>query len=278
MRIGRQIVESYEDVDVAVVSMVGEHDLVSLAELEQCLARWESKGTGLVVDLSRCVFLDVATCRMIAAAGRRAASKRKRVVIVDARGWFERLFGLLSLEAELTFVPSLGLGRLQSLRLPSADGDARLDGRPSEGARRLLLAAAVLLDNGDIHRWTGPGVPGRSTTEAALAAAVARIFAADDRTRDACFDRARLALLVSSRAAEDGEGEHPVDPRRTLLLAAERVSTGEQRAAEFRPRVLSRADDALSRAWLQCLAASTVIRRAAQTRQDVRQARARRAA
>ena len=85
----------------AVVALIGEHDLDSRSALRATLA-YATESRNLLVDLTRCTFIDSAVISLLLATQRKleAAHGRCELIILPEPGYVARLF-------ELTGIASL---------------------------------------------------------------------------------------------------------------------------------------------------------------------------
>ena len=89
--------------DTAVVALVGEHDLHSRATLRATLAS-AAEGRNVLVDLSRCTFVDSAIISLLLATQRtlNAQNRRCELVIPTHAGYVTRLFEITGIEGLFT--------------------------------------------------------------------------------------------------------------------------------------------------------------------------------
>jgi anti-anti-sigma factor len=88
-----------------LVSVAGELDLYTVPELERAFRAADGAGS-VVVDLSRCMFIDSTVLGVLLAVKRRLAAKA-RLSIVAASAEVRRPFELAGLDREFAFHPSL---------------------------------------------------------------------------------------------------------------------------------------------------------------------------
>jgi anti-anti-sigma factor len=67
--------------DVAVVRLLGEHDLASAPDLADTLGALANEGLGVVVDVSEVEFLDLAVVRALLAADRPLRERGERLTL-----------------------------------------------------------------------------------------------------------------------------------------------------------------------------------------------------
>ena len=89
--------------DTAVVALVGEHDLNSRAALRATLA-YAAEGRNVLVDLSRCTFVDSAIISLLLATQRtlNAQDGRCELIIPAQAGYVTRLFEITGIEGLFT--------------------------------------------------------------------------------------------------------------------------------------------------------------------------------
>jgi anti-anti-sigma factor len=77
----------------AIVALIGEHDLDSRSALRATLA-YATESRNLLVDLTRCTFVDSAVISLLLATQRRlvAAHGRCELIMPQERGYVTRLF------------------------------------------------------------------------------------------------------------------------------------------------------------------------------------------
>src|SRR4051794_22379038 len=95
--------------DVAVVALIGEHDLGGYETLKMALARASVRAPKVVVDLTDCAFIDLTALALLihSHAVVRAASGEFAVVIDPEPGPTRRLADLVRLDSILAVHPSL---------------------------------------------------------------------------------------------------------------------------------------------------------------------------
>ena len=89
-----------------VVSVAGELDLYTVPELEQALLGVDG-ADAVVVELSRCTFIDSTALTSLLAAKRRLGPAQARLGIVAPSAEIRRPFELTGLDREFAFHPSL---------------------------------------------------------------------------------------------------------------------------------------------------------------------------
>ena len=102
--------------DTSVVALVGEHDLHSRATLKATLA-YAAEGRNVLVDLSRCTFVDSAIISLLLATQRtlNAQDGRCELIIPTQAGYVTRLFEITGIEGLFTVHPSRAVA-LDSIR------------------------------------------------------------------------------------------------------------------------------------------------------------------
>ena len=105
--------------DTALVALVGEHDLHSRAALRATLA-YAAEGRNVLVDLSRCTFVDSAIISLLLATQRtlNAQNCRCELVIPTHAGYVTRLFEITGIEGLFTVHASRATA-LDSIRGPA---------------------------------------------------------------------------------------------------------------------------------------------------------------
>ena len=94
---GRLEIERVDD--VAVVSLLGEHDLATAPVLLDSLLTLVDEGLGVVVDCTETAFMDVAVLRQLLEADEALRDRGRRLaVLVDTSHPVERLFELVGVE------------------------------------------------------------------------------------------------------------------------------------------------------------------------------------
>jgi anti-anti-sigma factor len=95
--------------DIAVVALIGEHDLGQYERLKAALARAAVRAPKVVVDLSECAFIDSTTIALLlhSQAVLSEASGSFALVIDPEPGPVSRLAELVHLDQMLTVHPSL---------------------------------------------------------------------------------------------------------------------------------------------------------------------------
>jgi anti-anti-sigma factor len=73
---------TYHDSDIAILSLVGEHDLSTSAELHRALRALLRSGERVIVDLSRAAFIDSSVLNNLVQARRRARERGSEVVLL----------------------------------------------------------------------------------------------------------------------------------------------------------------------------------------------------
>ena len=106
--------------DTSVVALVGEHDLHSRAALEATLA-YAAEGRNVLVDLSRCSFVDSAIISLLLATQRtlRKHEGRCELVIPPESGYVTRLFEISGISGLFRIHPSRNVG-FASMAAPDA--------------------------------------------------------------------------------------------------------------------------------------------------------------
>ena len=97
--------------DTAVVALVGEHDLHSRAALRATLA-YAAEGRNVLVDLSRCSFVDSAIISLLLATQRTLNTHQGRceLVIPPEAGYVNRLFEISGIAGLFRVHPSRNVG------------------------------------------------------------------------------------------------------------------------------------------------------------------------
>ena len=94
---GQLEVERVED--VAVVRLLGEHDLASTAALRDSLLTLIEDGFGVVVDCTETEFIDVAVLRKLLEADEALHARGRRLaVLLRTECPVERFFGIVNVE------------------------------------------------------------------------------------------------------------------------------------------------------------------------------------
>ena len=111
--------------DTAVVALVGEHDLNSRPALRATLA-YAAEGRNVLVDLSRCTFVDSAIISLLLATQRslNARDGRCELIIPAQATYVTRLFEITGIEGLFT-VHATRVAALDSIRSPAAAVTAR---------------------------------------------------------------------------------------------------------------------------------------------------------
>jgi anti-anti-sigma factor len=106
--------------DTAVVALVGEHDLHSRGALRATLA-YAAEGRNVLVDLSRCTFVDSAIISLLLATQRTLNGQdgRCELIIPPQARYVTRLFEITGIEGLLT-VHASRVAALDSIRSPAA--------------------------------------------------------------------------------------------------------------------------------------------------------------
>jgi anti-anti-sigma factor len=97
--------------DTAVVALVGEHDLHSRAALRATLA-YAAEGRNVLVDLSRCTFVDSAIISLLLATQRTLSQHdgRCELVIAPESGYVTRLFEISGISGLFRVHPTRNAG------------------------------------------------------------------------------------------------------------------------------------------------------------------------
>jgi len=97
--------------DTSVVALVGEHDLHSRAALEATLA-YAAEGRNVLVDLSRCSFVDSAIISLLLSTQRTVQKRdgRCELVIPPESGYVTRLFEISGIAGLFQVHPSRNVG------------------------------------------------------------------------------------------------------------------------------------------------------------------------
>jgi anti-anti-sigma factor len=161
-----------------VLELTGEHDLATADEVRGVLRQALTGGSGVLLDLTECTFLDAAILRALHEAGEEARRRSRSFMLVPpADGRFARVFEIGNVDS----IPAAAsveeaLARLQIEALAESD-------------LRLVLAAVVdRVVEGD----------GEGGVEALLASAAATAQAAH-APEEGAVERVRLAVAVSMR-------------------------------------------------------------------------------
>ena len=97
--------------DTAIVALVGEHDLHSRATLRATLA-YAAEGRNVLVDLSRCTFVDSAIISLLLATQRtlQQGDGRCELIIPPESGYVTRLFEISGIAGLFHVHPSRNAG------------------------------------------------------------------------------------------------------------------------------------------------------------------------
>jgi anti-anti-sigma factor len=89
--------------DVAVVTLLGEHDLASTPELQASLLPLIAEDLGVVVDCTETAFIDIATLRSLLEADDALRGRGRRLAVLLATACpVERLFEMAGADRWLT--------------------------------------------------------------------------------------------------------------------------------------------------------------------------------
>ena len=89
-----------------VVHVTGEVDLATVPRLEAALAS-RPEGTGHVVDLTECTFVDSSCMRLLASVARETEERGSRTAVVATDPGVLRMFEITSLDTVLPVYPSV---------------------------------------------------------------------------------------------------------------------------------------------------------------------------
>jgi len=97
--------------DTSVVALLGEHDLHSRPALEATLA-YAAEGRNVLVDLSRCSFVDSAIISLLLSTQRTVQKREGRceLVIPPESGYVTRLFEISGISGLFRVHPSRNVG------------------------------------------------------------------------------------------------------------------------------------------------------------------------
>ncbi|MCU1601343.1 MAG: hypothetical protein JWO22_2052 [Frankiales bacterium] len=100
-------VEHPVGIDVAVVTLAGEHDLSTVDVLRRVLNDLTGASPLVVLDLAQCLFVDSTILGAIAGTARRISSAGGRVVAINVGGIVGKALRITGLDAVLS--PTAGL-------------------------------------------------------------------------------------------------------------------------------------------------------------------------
>ena len=118
----------------ALVTVAGEIDITTVAQLRGRLAPLAAAGRPVIVDLTEVTFIDVAGLRVLAGAARQAAATGGSLHVVSGRYQVRRMFALTGLDRQIPLTRTLA-GALAGLRAgPGLDraGQAQRPGKISK--------------------------------------------------------------------------------------------------------------------------------------------------
>jgi anti-sigma B factor antagonist len=98
----------------ATLTVTGEIDIATAAQLEEQLSALASAGDALVADLTQVTFIDAAGLRVLGRAAAQAATNGLTLRVACGQDHILRLFQLTGLDRRLTVTPTLAQA-LQSL-------------------------------------------------------------------------------------------------------------------------------------------------------------------
>jgi anti-sigma B factor antagonist len=90
-----------------LVTVAGEIDIATVAQLEEQLSTLATSGNVLVADLTQVSFIDAAGLRALGRAAAQAAAHRVTVYVVCGRDHILRLFHLTGLDRRITVARTL---------------------------------------------------------------------------------------------------------------------------------------------------------------------------
>jgi anti-sigma B factor antagonist len=106
-----------------VVTVAGEADIATAAQLEETLSALAADGQGIVADLTRVSFIDAAGLRALSRAAEQATVHGTSLQVVCDRPHILRLFRLTGLDRRITLAPALAEA-LRSLSAATASATA----------------------------------------------------------------------------------------------------------------------------------------------------------
>ena len=114
----------WHDTDIAIVSLVGEHDLSNSDKFTTHLEREISSGQAVIVDLSQCEFIDSTILAALVKADRLAQTNRMRLTIqMGGANAVQRIFEISGLDTHLLITGSREEA-IQAARTPREVTDA----------------------------------------------------------------------------------------------------------------------------------------------------------
>lgn len=111
------------------VSVAGEIDIATVAQLEQQLSALAAAGDPLVADLTQVSFIDAAGLRVLGRVAEQAAARGVTLHVVCGQDHILRLFRLTGLDQRLALAPTLG----EAVRSLAPVAKRRSQSRPNTG-------------------------------------------------------------------------------------------------------------------------------------------------